>query len=114
MNAGHCETSVSKLHNGLEILLSLSKVKIDVANIVDRQTESSYCCIQPAPFFLFNLLALSLITSHPRLCGLTVAARAILQQHRGHNVCVHVNASYGCYAVLHAQIFYGLVLVCNF
>jgi len=32
--AGHCGASVSKLHNGLEMLLSLSKVKIDVANII--------------------------------------------------------------------------------
>ena len=34
VNAGHCGASVSELHNGLEILLSLSKVKIDVANTV--------------------------------------------------------------------------------
>ena len=31
--AGHCGTSVSELHNGLEKVLSLSKVKVDVANI---------------------------------------------------------------------------------
>jgi len=29
VNAGHCGESVSKLHNGLEMLLSLSRVKID-------------------------------------------------------------------------------------
>jgi len=27
VNAGHCGASVSELHNGLEMLLSLSKVK---------------------------------------------------------------------------------------
>jgi len=31
---------MSELHNGLEMLLSLNKFKIDVANIIDRQTES--------------------------------------------------------------------------
>jgi len=45
---------VSKRHNGLEMLLSLSKFKIDVANIICYQPhmtgkQSSYCCIQPAP-----------------------------------------------------------------
>ena len=34
MNAGHCGVSVSKLHNGLEELMSLSKFKIDVAKIM--------------------------------------------------------------------------------
>jgi len=33
VNAGHCGASVSELHNGLE-MLRLSKVKIDVANIM--------------------------------------------------------------------------------
>ena len=84
----------------------------------DRQTESSYCCIQPVPsqedgtaslcsvlpttcniltfVFELNLLSLSLTTSHVCLCGLAVAARAMLQQHRRCNVCVHsdVNVSY--------------------
>jgi len=31
---GHCRASVNELHNGLEMLLSLSKDKIDVANII--------------------------------------------------------------------------------
>ena len=34
VNAGHCGASVSELHNSLKKLLSLSKVKIDVANII--------------------------------------------------------------------------------
>jgi len=34
VNAGHCGASVSKLHNGLEMLLSFSKFKIDVVNII--------------------------------------------------------------------------------
>ena len=34
VNAGQCGVSVSKLHNGLEMLLSLSKFKVDVANII--------------------------------------------------------------------------------
>jgi len=33
VSAGHCGASVGELHNGLEMLLSLSKVKTDVANI---------------------------------------------------------------------------------
>jgi len=33
VNAEHCGASVSELHNGLEMLLSLSKVKIDVVSI---------------------------------------------------------------------------------
>ena len=37
MNGGHCGASMSELHNGLEMLLSLSKVKIDVANIIDKK-----------------------------------------------------------------------------
>jgi len=37
MNAGHCGASVSKLRNGLEMLLSLSKFKIDVASIIPCQ-----------------------------------------------------------------------------
>jgi len=32
--AGHSGASVSEMHNGLEMLLSFSKVKIDFANIV--------------------------------------------------------------------------------
>jgi len=34
VNAGHCGASMSEQHNGLEMLLSLSKVKVDVANII--------------------------------------------------------------------------------
>jgi len=37
MNVGHCGTSVSKLFDGVEMLLSFSKVKIDVANIIGCQ-----------------------------------------------------------------------------
>jgi len=33
-NTGHCGASSSERHNGLEMLLSLSKVKIDVGNII--------------------------------------------------------------------------------
>jgi len=44
--------SMSELHNGLELLLSSSKFKIDVANIIGiimTGKQSSYCCIHPAP-----------------------------------------------------------------
>ena len=47
MNAGICGASVSELHNGFETLLSLSKVKMDVAK--HDMTGGGYCCIQPAP-----------------------------------------------------------------
>jgi len=41
---------VSEPHNGLKMLLSLSKVKIKMSTTsYDSKTESSYCCIQPAP-----------------------------------------------------------------
>ena len=132
MNAGHCGASASELHNGLKMLLSFSKVKRDVANIIWR---SSYCCIQPAPsreagtpspcfvlittsnilYFVFwvdNLLALS--TSHACLCGLAVAARAMLQQCHAHNVCVHPDVNVCMCVILHAQIIYGLVSLRNF
>ena len=45
VNVGHCGASVSELHNGLEMLLSLSKVKIDVAIIICQANESSYTSV---------------------------------------------------------------------
>jgi len=76
-----------------------------------RQTESSYCCIQPAPsredgtaslcFVLIttcNILyfVFELTISHACLCSLAVAAQAMLQQRPRHNVCMHpdTNISY--------------------
>jgi len=93
VNAGHCGASVSKLHNGLEMLLSLSKFKIDVANTIccqhhmtGKQRVATYCCVQPAPS-LFVLQA----TKGGR-GGLGTRLNVIRM-----------------YFILHAQIIYSLV-----
>ena len=57
-----------------------------------------FVCLCNVLHFVFELTVclLYLLQLHVCLCGLTVAAHTMLQQHRGHSVCVHpdVNVSY--------------------
>jgi len=100
VNAGHCGASVSELHNNLKKLLSLNKVKIDVANVI---CHLQYCVA------VDNLLALSLKTSHACLCGLTVAEHAVFI---ARNVwCASACKCFCMCIILHVQIIYGLVSV---
>jgi len=63
------------------------------------------------------MLALSLITSHTCLCGLAVAARAMLQQRRGRNVCVQrhldVNILYVRYIAYASNLWSSICVTYN-
>ena len=82
------------------IFTSIEDLKGLFVKVLDECRKLWGECERAAQWFgnvaTHSLLALSLTTSYACLCGLAVA---MLQQHRGHNACVHpdVNVSYVCY-----------------
>jgi len=115
VNAGHCGASVSELHNGLEMLLSLSKVMLPTS--YDRQTEY-YCCIQPCSTITIRLYCISLFALFTTCNILNLLALYITYNF----TCVPVWPRSGCMrnapavlwmqclraSILHIQIIYSV------